>query len=194
MSTRDRVLDAALASFAARGYEATSLDGLAGGLGVRKQTILYHFTSKEALLDAVVDRGAAELGGALEAAAVRAADGFDRVEAIVDAVFRLGARRPELLELLREITRLGPPASTRLTGALDPLLRRAGAYLDSERAAGRLRAGDPHRVVLTACAMVIGMATETEVLRTLGIEPDLAALRRRRRELLRYLRGALTPG
>ena len=40
-STRERVLDAALASFAQRGYEATSLDALAAGLGVRKQTILY---------------------------------------------------------------------------------------------------------------------------------------------------------
>ncbi|MDQ1395177.1 MAG: TetR/AcrR family transcriptional regulator, partial [Acidimicrobiaceae bacterium] len=42
--TRDRILDAALVSFASRGYEATSLDTLAAGLGLRKQTILYHFT------------------------------------------------------------------------------------------------------------------------------------------------------
>ena len=55
MSTRDRVLDAALASFSTRGYEATSLDALAAGLGVRKQTILYYFASKEALLDAIGD-------------------------------------------------------------------------------------------------------------------------------------------
>ena len=41
--------------------------------------------------------------------------GFDRVEAIVRSVFRLAARRPELLGLLREVSRLGPPASTRLT-------------------------------------------------------------------------------
>ena len=50
----------ALASFGTRGYEATSLDALAGELGVTKQTILYHFPSKEALLCAVIDRSAEE--------------------------------------------------------------------------------------------------------------------------------------
>ena len=49
--TADRILDAALASFGSRGYEATSLDALAETLGVRKQSILYWFPSKEALLE-----------------------------------------------------------------------------------------------------------------------------------------------
>ena len=177
------MLEAALASFALRGYEATSLDALAAGLGVRKQTILYYFASKEALLSAVVDRGAAELREALELAAAQTGRSAGRstpdpLTAIVDAVFRLGARRPELLELLREILRLGPPASTRLTAELDPLLKGAATVL-------------PERVVLTACAMVIGMATEVEVLRSLGVRPDRASLRRRRRELLSFLRAAV---
>ena len=67
-STRDRALDAALVSFAARGYEATSLDDVADEVGVSKQAILYYFKTKPALLDAVVDRSAAELAAALEAA------------------------------------------------------------------------------------------------------------------------------
>src|SRR5689334_10170786 len=80
VDTRGRILDAALASFADRGYEATSLDALAAGLGVRKQTILYHFGTKDALLDAVVDRSAAELSDALERALAKAGPGFLRVE------------------------------------------------------------------------------------------------------------------
>ena len=60
-STSSRIVDAALAAFGTRGYEATSLDSLAATLGVRKQTILYHFPSKEALLDAVIDEAGAEL-------------------------------------------------------------------------------------------------------------------------------------
>jgi len=52
-STSERILDAALVSFATRGYEASSLDALAQGLEVRKQTILYWFPSKEVLLEAV---------------------------------------------------------------------------------------------------------------------------------------------
>ena len=67
-NTRELVLDAALASFGTAGYDGTSLDDLAAGLGIRKQTILYHFVSKRRLLDAVVDRCAGELVAALERA------------------------------------------------------------------------------------------------------------------------------
>ena len=56
VTTSERILDAALASFASRGYEASSLDALAVGLDIRKQTILYWFPSKEVLLEAVIDR------------------------------------------------------------------------------------------------------------------------------------------
>ncbi|MBV8463328.1 MAG: TetR/AcrR family transcriptional regulator, partial [Acidimicrobiales bacterium] len=124
-STADRILDAALVSFAGRGYEATSLDALAAGLEVRKQTILYWFPTKERLLEAVVDRSAEELAAVLEDALARAGEGFERVEAVVRSVFRLAARRPELLGLLREMGRLGSPAATRFVAAMDPLMQRA---------------------------------------------------------------------
>ena len=54
--TRSRVVDAAIVAFGGRGYDATSLDAVASELGIRKQTILYYFPSKEALLDAAIDR------------------------------------------------------------------------------------------------------------------------------------------
>ena len=57
-------------------------------------------------------------------ALARAGPGFARVEAVVRSVFRVAARRPELLGLLREVSRLGPPATTRLTEALEPLVAR----------------------------------------------------------------------
>ena len=74
-STSERILDAALASFATRGYEASSLDALAAGLEVRKQTILYWFPSKEVLLEAVIDRSAIELSNALEGSLAAAGGG-----------------------------------------------------------------------------------------------------------------------
>ena len=50
-----------MTGFALRGYEATSLDSLAGELGVRKQTILYYFPSKAELLRGVILYATAEL-------------------------------------------------------------------------------------------------------------------------------------
>ena len=195
MGTDERVIEAAISSFGTRGYEATSLDALAAELGIRKQTILYWFPSKEALLEAVIDRCGAELAAALEDALARAGPGWDRVEAVVRSVFRLALRRPALLGLLREVSRLGPPASTRLMDELDPLVERARAFLEAEMAAGTMRVTDPRLVLLSAYSTVIGVATEVEVQRALGVEPTLRAMVVRRRELLAFLRSALVvPG
>ena len=190
-STAERILDAALVSFGSRGYEATSLDSLADGLGVRKQSILYWFPSKEALLEALIDRSAAELAGALQGALDQAGDGWARVEAVVRSVFRVAARRPELLGLLREVGRLGPPAATRLTLVLEPFVSRASAFLEAEMEAGHLRRHDPRLLLLAIYSTVVGMTTEVEVLRALGEEPTAKSLVRRRQEILRLLRSAL---
>jgi len=190
-ATADRILDAALVSFGSRGYEATSLDALAEGLGLRKQSILYWFPSKDELLAALIDRSARELAAALEASLAGAGDGWWRVEAVVRSVFRLAARRPELLGLVREVGRLGPPAATRLTAALDPLVARASSFLEAEMDSGAMRRHEPRLLLLALYSTVIGMITEVEVLRALGEEPTARSLVRRRQEILRLLRSAL---
>jgi TetR/AcrR family transcriptional regulator len=190
-STSERILDAALVSFADRGYEATSLDALAAGLEVRKQTILYWFPSKERLLESVVDRSAGELSRVLEEALAAAGPGFARVEAVVRSVFRLAARRPELLGLLREVGRLGSPVANRFIEAMDPLVQRATEFLEAEMDAGNMRRHEPRLLLLAIYSTVIGMVTEVEVLRALGEEPTARSLVRRRSEIIELLRSAL---
>jgi len=191
--TAERTLTAALDAFGTRGYGATSLDDLARDLGIRKQTILYWYPSKEALLDAAIDRVAAEVTVRLERAVAAAPPGFGRVEAIVRAMFRLAARHPPMLGFLREVTRLGPPASTRLLAAIAPLIDRAAGFLAAEMDAGRIRRHDPRLILLAVYSMVTGLATEVEVLRAFGEAPTLASLVRRRDELIALLRDALVP-
>ena len=191
--TSDRILGAAMDAFGTRGYDGTSLDDLARELGIRKQTILYWYPSKEALLEAVVDRCADEVSTRLVGALAHAEDGFGRVEAMVRAMFRLAARHPAMLGFLREVTRLGPPASTRLLGRIQPLVDSAAAFLEAEMDAGRMRRHDPRLLLLAAYSMVTGLATEVEVLRAFGEAPTLASLVRRRDELLSLLRAALEP-
>lgn len=191
--TADRILEVALREFGTRGFEATSLDDLARTLGIRKQTILYWFPSKDALLAAVVDRCADEVTHRLERGLAEAGDGFARVEAMVRVMFRLAARHPAMLGFLREVTRLGPPASTQLLARLQPLVDRAAGYLEDEMEAGRMRRHDPRLLLLACYSMVTGLATEVEVLRAFGEEPTLASLVRRRDELLALLRASLVP-
>ena len=189
--TDDRILTAALGSFGTKGFEATSLDQLAAELGVTKQTILYHHPSKAALLDAVIDRASADLTTAFDDALSSAGPGWDRIEALVRSVFRMALRRPELLGLVREVSRLGPPAATRVAANLEPLVGRARGFLAAEMDAGRMRRSDPALVLVSAYSTVLGVATEVEVLRAVGIEPTLRATVGRRRELLAFLRSAL---
>jgi len=191
VSTRERILNGALRAYAGRGFEATSLDSLAADVGVTKQTILYWFVSKDALLDALIDRSAIELAEVLEGALAAETKGFDRVAAIVRSVFRLAGRRPELLGFIREVSRLGPPAATQLMGRLDPLLQRATAFLANGMDAGTFRRQDPRLLLLSTYSTVVGVATEVEVLRGLGIEPTARSLALRRRELLAFLGSAL---
>ena len=184
-------MDAALVSFATRGYDASSLDALAAGLEIRKQTILYWFPSKEVLLEAVIDRSAVELSAALEESLSKAGSGWARVEAVVRSVFRLAARRPELLGLVREMGRLGNPSATRLITALEPMVQRASEFLEAQMDAGHMRRHEPRLLLLAIYSTVIGMLTEVEVLRAFGEEPTARSLVRRRTEILELLRSAL---
>jgi TetR/AcrR family transcriptional regulator len=192
--TRQRILEAALDQFGTRGFEAASLDDIAAEVGVAKQTVLYWFPSKDDLLGAVLQHTADELAVSIEAA-VRAApdEPLARVDAVVKAAFRPAVRRPAVLGLVREVSRLTPPQSDQLLLRVQPLVEAAVAYVGREMDAGRLRRGDPRLVLSLAYATVAGIATEPEALRAVGWQPSVAGIRRLRSELLAFLRAALAP-
>ena len=194
MSTRDRILEAAAGRFGIRGVDAVSLDEIAAEVGVRKQTVLYWFPSKEELVDGVLEVTAADLAVVIDAA-VRAApdEPLARIDAVVTAVFRLAVRRPALLGLVGELSRLPPTQATRLRAHVDPLVQRGVDYLGAEMDAGRLRRGDPRLVAALAYGTVTGIATEPEALRAVGLTADAAGLRQLRGELRAFLQSALAP-
>jgi AcrR family transcriptional regulator len=182
-------------SFARRGYEATSLDVIAKNVGISKQSILYWYPSKEDLLMALIDRSANELTLAMEEALALPtqleAQSWSKIEAVVKAVFRVGVRRPDLIGLVREVSRLGPPASSRLIENFDPLLTRAYSFMQEEIARGAMKRHEPRFILLATYSMVVGMITEVELLRALGEEPSIRSLVRRRSEVLEFLKLAL---
>lgn len=54
---RQRILDVAAALFLERGYVGTSLREIASEVGMKPGSLYYHFASKEALLQAILQRG-----------------------------------------------------------------------------------------------------------------------------------------
>ena len=52
---REQLIAEAIRLFGQRGYDAATLDAVAEAAGVRKQSLLYYFPTKEHLFDACVD-------------------------------------------------------------------------------------------------------------------------------------------
>lgn len=193
VSTKSRAISVATVAFADQGVAGTSLDDLARRLDVTKQTILYHFGSKDGLVDAVLTAGAEDLLLVLEEASQVSEPGWDRIEAAVRSSFALAVARPELLGLLRELSRLGREQSQRVLSVLQPLVDSAVRELESGMADGRFRRSDPRLVLVSAYAAATGVVTDVEVLRAVGLELDLRVAVRLRRTVLAFLQAALVP-
>ena len=55
-TTKERILDAALVSFAENGYKGTNLRDFAAGMGLSKSALYRHYESKEAIWNALLDK------------------------------------------------------------------------------------------------------------------------------------------
>ncbi len=85
-SGRDRIVDAALRLFEARGYASTSIADVAAEAGMLKGNLAYYFPTKPALLDAVLRSRQAELELALAVPAdATPAEAIDRLLCYVEA-------------------------------------------------------------------------------------------------------------
>lgn len=195
MSTRQRILDTALDSFGTTGVDGTSLDALARELDLRKQSILYYFNSKQTLFEAVVDEAANQFIQELDQVVQRVDpnDVWAQVEGTVRVVFRLAVQRPALLGLLREASRPGSMVAVQLSGRLAHHIDAAQHSLEIALKDGRVRGDNARLLLFSLYSTIMGVATEVEVLRAMGVEPSLRSLAERRQELLRFLQVALVP-
>lgn len=179
--------------FGSLGYDGTSLDAVAEAAGVRKQTLLYYFPTKDALFDACVAEVGRRAAIALEAALEGPEEGFGRAEAVIRTIFRLTEEWPEFPTFIREASRSGPGAVTAIASTLEPLRKRALVFLEKEMAEGTFRRQDPTLLLFTLYTAVVGSVTEAGVLRAVGGgDKGRGALKRREEELIEFLRVALT--
>ncbi len=193
MTTKSRAIAAASDAFASRGFSATSLDDLARELGFTKQTILYHFGSKNGLLEAVLVDAADRLIDQLDGAVDAIEPGWPKVESVIRAAFALAISQPHLLGLLREVSRIGPPHSDVVLQKLTPLVDAAIRSIEEGMSTGQFRRGNPRVVLVSAYAAVTGVVTDAGALTAVGLELDLRVAAQLRRVALDFLRAALAP-
>jgi AcrR family transcriptional regulator len=189
---RHQLIEEAIRHFGRDGYAGASLDEIATAVGIRKQTLLYYFPTKEALLEACLAAAGQRVAEALAEALSGKETYWERAEAVIHAVFRLAEQWPEFPMFVREAGRLGPEAFERFTAVLDPLRLRAIAFLETGMKEGEIRRQDPALLLFTLYTAVVGSLTEASVLRAVvGEDKGRASLRRREREVISFVRNAL---
>ena len=92
---RDEIVDEAIKLFAAGGFRGTSLQEIAGGVGISKATLLHHFGSKDSLLIAVLRRRDERAPAGVPSPGVAP---LDLATGLVDGA-RQNSREPGLVEL-----------------------------------------------------------------------------------------------
>ncbi len=129
--------------FAAEGYDGASVRAITAAAGANLGAVTYHFGSKKALYNKVVEWCVSPLVTRVEAALSQQGSVVDRLEGVIRAYFDHFAENPDLPQLmLQEIVLGGYPPE-----AAGPFMRRIftliiGAIREGQ-ASGEVRPGDP---------------------------------------------------
>jgi TetR/AcrR family transcriptional regulator len=191
---RTTIVEEAIRAFGREGYQGASLDQIAQAVGIRKQTLLYYFPTKDDLLETCLAAAGQRVAEDIAVALEGPAEPGERAEAVIRAVYALAEEWPEFPMFIREAGRLGPNAFDRFAGALDPLRERAIEFLQAGMDAGQIRKQDPALLLFTLYTAVIGSLTEASVLSSfVGADDARTSLRRREDEVVAFVRAALRP-
>ena len=177
---RERLLDAALVEFGAKGFDGASTRAIARRIGAHQPQINYHFETKEALWAAAVDHLFAELTRTMRGLAVRVPGGSDDVAEIAAAFaemirrfVRFAAKHPELNQIMvHEATAESSRLIWMTEQHVKPLYETVRPLWRRLRAAGIAAPIDVrlfHYVMVGAASLVYVNAPEARLLT--GIEP-----------------------
>jgi AcrR family transcriptional regulator len=156
---RQRLLRAAAAEFADRGYGGASSESISRRAGMSKATFYEHFANKEECIIALFDDAAAVIARGMAEAAQGAgpSDASERMRAGTRAFLTAVAEHPEYAQtLLVEIIGAGPKAAHRR----DQIMQTFADVLDAENAAAAKRGLIPRFSSPYDAFAIVGAITE----------------------------------
>ena len=98
-ATRDRILDAAYDAYLLGGADGISMRGIAAVLDLTAPALYKHFNGKDAVIEAVAERGFALFERRI-AALEMAADPEARITALLDAYILFALQKPHLFDIM----------------------------------------------------------------------------------------------
>jgi len=193
--TRVRILDGAEALFAERGFAGTAVRDIARDAGLTPASLYNHFAGKQALYEAVLDRGVRPLLALLRAlpAAPLGPGGGD---AVIGAIMDHLARHPRLPRLVQHEALAGGAWLARLGREwMRPLIEQGIDAMKAER--GSPWREDEYPLVISAwLELVFGHFTLAPLLGVVFEDDPLSAanLARQTRFLRKLARVLMSPG
>jgi TetR/AcrR family transcriptional regulator len=157
----ERILSAALAAFAERGFDGATTREIAAAAGVPQGLVTYHYASKQALWEAAADWVFGDLAADFQGAgdALRDVDAPTQLRATLKRFARFVARRPELhCFMTHEGSHDGPRLRWLVERHIRPLFATSTALIRA--AAPGVDAAHLHYVVIGAIAHVFAVAPE----------------------------------
>ena len=159
--SRQRILSAATAEFALRGFEAATVDRIAARARLNKAMIYYHFHGKRALYSTVIREILALMGDRLVAIASPGASPIDRLDRFVTTFVVEGERLSHVAPiLLREIAEGGRRLDEETYTGMVRVTRIISAIVEEGQHAGQFAPVDPLLLHLTTVwPIVVYLAT-----------------------------------
>jgi AcrR family transcriptional regulator len=180
-ATRTALLDAALGLFSAHGYDGASIRDITRAARANLGAVTYHFGSKEALFEAVVERAMLPFATAVADVAGRKEPALDRIVRVARMATEFLATHPEMPRLMvhsvllsdRPIPRAARTVVVRNHAAMTALIR------EGQRD-GTIRPGDPRHLALGVISFPFWLGIARRPLReAIGIDQDDGATRAR---------------
>jgi AcrR family transcriptional regulator len=180
LETRERLVEAAVAIFSARGFEGATTRAIAERAGVALAALPYHFETKDALWRAAAERLFGQLAARFQGRLpeLAGADARGRLRVLLRDFVRFAARHPELHRfMLQEGTGPSPRLAWLVERHVRPLFDVVRTLIEQAQASGVAPAGRSEHLfyaMIAAASMPYAVAPEFELVT--GRDPRVAAL------------------